>query len=269
MFTIENKKETLLYVVIVFIISWVSWGTLALLGIPAQKTPGSTALYMLGGLSTTLVALLLPLFTGRKALGAYYRRYFRFGISFKWYLIPTVAVIIMVYASYGLVSLLFPDSAKGLSIQPLYMVLLLFASMVIGGGLEEFGWRGIMVHNMRRSSPVLISIVVGVIWACWHIPLFYIKGVMQYHASFLLFFIMVIAYSFMNTILYLRTQSVIPCIIFHAWTNAFGELGFWYGNLSFEAGLIYNLCTLLISIFIFIFLSNRLFAATIKTNAAT
>ena len=99
--------------------------------------------------------------------------------------------------------------------------------VVFGGGIEEFGWRGIVVHNMRRMNPFAISAIVGVIWFIWHLPLFFIVGVGQYQASVLAFSMGLLGYSFVTTALYLKTESVVPCIIFHALINAFAELGFW------------------------------------------
>ena len=57
------------------------------------------------------------------------------------------------------------------------MIVPLFLSMVIGGGVEEFGWRGVLVYQLRKTNPVFISLGVGLIWALWHIPLFFLGGV--------------------------------------------------------------------------------------------
>lgn len=226
----HRNTESVLYVVITYVVTYACWGSLALLQIPATSTVVSTVFYMLGGLATTLVALILPLFANRADRSSYYRRYFNLKIPLKWYLIPILPTVCAVSLSYGAMRVLHPQSLQGLTIQPLYMLFPLFFMMIFGGGLEELGWRGVLVHNLREINPIFISVAVGIVWACWHIPLFFVKGVLQYHTPFLPFLISVVAYSFITTPLYLKSGSVIPCIIAHALINAFGNLGFWYGS---------------------------------------
>lgn len=227
---IEKRRESILYITFTFLITWLCWGSLALSGIPAKENVLSTTLYLLGGMSPLIVAMLLPLLTKKEERSDYYKRFFNFKISIKWYLLSVISVLLMTFISHGFMLIFFNEVAKGLDIQPLYMVVPLFAAMIFGGGIEEFGWRGILVHNLQKKSPVLVSLGIGLIWACWHIPLFFIKGVGQYQLSFVPFLIMVIAYSFITTILYLRSGSVIPCIILHSLVNALGGLGFRYSG---------------------------------------
>ena len=45
--------------------------------------------------------------------------------------------------------------------------------LLIGGGQEEFGWRGVAQPLLqRRIAPFWAGLVVGIIWAAWHIPAF-------------------------------------------------------------------------------------------------
>jgi uncharacterized protein (TIGR03382 family) len=51
---------------------------------------------------------------------------------------------------------------------------------LIIGGLEEPGWRGYAQEGLQRRMPVVVaSLVVGVFWAAWHLPLFFITGTYQ------------------------------------------------------------------------------------------
>ena len=175
---------SVLYILATYLISWACWGALILFGIPAKANALSTMLYLLGGLAPTAVAFVLPLFYGREERGARYRMYFKFKAPVRYYLLPLIAAVLMALVSFGAVLVFDAKAAANLKIQPLRMILPLLLSMVIGGGLEEFGWRGVLVHQLRKANSAFISLGAGLIWAAWHIPLFFLAGVGQYHADF-------------------------------------------------------------------------------------
>jgi len=227
---IGGKRESILFILVTYLISWGSWGALVLLGIPARTNELSTMLYLLGGLSPTIAAFALPLLFGRAERSARNKRYFTLKAPARYYLLPIAAAMLMALVPYGAMRAFGVEAAAALRIQPLRMIVPLFLSMVVGGGLEEFGWRGVLVTHLRKANPTFISLGVGLVWALWHIPLFFLIGVGQYRASFLPFLITIIAYSLVLTPLSLKSGSVFPCILFHALVNAFGELGFHYGS---------------------------------------
>ena len=224
---IEKKRETVLYLALTYLITALSWGTLAVLGMPATGSTPAVILYLIGGFSTAIVAFLIALARSRSERRVYLRRFLRFRLPVRWYAVTVVSAVLVVGLSHGAIRGLFPDEAARLSIQPLYLVVPYFFMMVFGGGIEEFGWRGIVVHNLRAMNPILISVIVGVVWFAWHLPLFFIVGVAQYQTPMLPFLLGLMGYSFVTTALYLKTGSVIPCVIFHALINAFAEIGFW------------------------------------------
>lgn len=48
------------------------------------------------------------------------------------------------------------------------------------GALEEPGWRGYAQEGLQRRMSILAaSLVIGVFWAAWHLPLFFIPGTYQ------------------------------------------------------------------------------------------
>jgi membrane protease YdiL (CAAX protease family) len=56
-----------------------------------------------------------------------------------------------------------------------------FVSMLIAGPLaEEPGWRGTAYPRLRASmSRLQAGLLLGVVWAVWHLPLFFIPGTVQ------------------------------------------------------------------------------------------
>jgi len=55
----------------------------------------------------------------------------------------------------------------------------IFVTAVLGA-VEEPGWREYAQEGLQRRMSVLAaSLVVGVFWALWHVPLFFIPGTYQ------------------------------------------------------------------------------------------
>jgi uncharacterized protein len=53
------------------------------------------------------------------------------------------------------------------------LLLTLLATALYGGPVgEEAGWRGLALpHLQKRFDPLLASVILGVMWALWHLPL--------------------------------------------------------------------------------------------------
>jgi CAAX protease family protein len=90
----------------------------------------------------------------------------------------------------------------------------------IGGPLgEEPGWRGFALpYLLKRWSPLAASAILAVIWACWHLPLWWTSadGLPPFH----IYILDVAAITLVMTWLHLRSSaSVLMAILFHASLN--------------------------------------------------
>jgi uncharacterized protein len=103
---------------------------------------------------------------------------------------------------------------------------LLFPLMIVGGGLEELGWRGVAQPELEhRFNPISAALIVGCFWAVWHLPLFFIPGTSQYGANFGFFALQIFGTGFITAWLYDNTRSILLCILFHAAVNAAYAMG--------------------------------------------
>ena len=86
---------------------------------------------------------------------------------------------------------------------------------------EEIGWRGYALPRLAdRLGLGLSSIVLGVIWAVWHLPLFYLTGADTLGQSFPVYLLQVTAISVAMAWLYWRTgMSLILVMLMHAAIN--------------------------------------------------
>ena len=108
--------------------------------------------------------------------------------------------------------------------------LLAFAAVLVplallGGGQEEFGWRGWLQPALQdRWTPLGAAVTVGIVWVVWHAPLFWLYA--AYAEVVVVFYVpTTVALSVIIAFLWNRArQSVIIAIVLHASFNASGEL---------------------------------------------
>ncbi len=103
------------------------------------------------------------------------------------------------------------------------ILLLIVVSVLLSFG-EELGWRGHLLPLLQtRLSALRASLVLGVIWAVWHVPVFYGAGIEGW--TLLLRLGSIPAGAVMYTWLFNNTGgSVLAVTLLHAGTNLWGPL---------------------------------------------
>ena len=92
--------------------------------------------------------------------------------------------------------------------------------LLLGGGLEETGWRGYLLPCFARKWHILLSATVtSLIWVFWHLPYFIIPESLHTGQNFLSYTLIGIVTGFILTAIYLLTKSVLLCMLFHSWQN--------------------------------------------------
>jgi membrane protease YdiL (CAAX protease family) len=97
---------------------------------------------------------------------------------------------------------------------------LALAVLIVG---EEIGWRGFALPRlMETRSPLAASLIVGVLWAFWHLPNFLIAGYPHHGRSLAYFVAAVVAYSVLAGWIFVHTRGSVPLAsLFHAAVNLF------------------------------------------------
>jgi uncharacterized protein len=91
--------------------------------------------------------------------------------------------------------------------------------LLVGGPLgEEPGWRGFALPRLlRRWGNERASLILALLWAGWHLPLWWVAHV---PCSFGLYVVGMIPLTYLFTCLYIRTRgSVFIALLFHASLN--------------------------------------------------
>ena len=125
-----------------------------------------------------------------------------------------------------------PEALTEFLIKPLTILPTLLFWLIFGPLPEEPGWRGYALDGLQvRRSAWFASLAVGLVWAAWHLPLFFIEGTWQAETiglgtqRFYLYMLSILLQSFLYTWLFNNTnRSILAAILFHFSTNAFGEL---------------------------------------------
>ena len=140
----------------------------------------SNPLFILAVYSPGIVSVLLVWRKyGVKGLASFFRRLTLWRASAPWWLFLLLGIPAIKYlgaALNGTISDPFPFS-------PWYLVFPALAHAFFLGTIEEFGWRGLALPLLQRKmAPFWAGLIVGIIWAAWHIPAFLIGGGLQYSA---------------------------------------------------------------------------------------
>ncbi len=140
-------------------------------------------------------------------------------------LIPVVATLV-VWLAY---SLFFgrPASDFVANLSGAAVVVMFFDGLIRGPLGEELGWRGyLQLELSKRFSLLKASLIVGVIWGVWHLPLWFISGyqgidLLLYSVSFM---VGLVAFSVIIGFVYGRGRNLLYAILLHQMLNFTGRL---------------------------------------------
>ncbi|WP_445185149.1 CPBP family intramembrane glutamic endopeptidase [Pseudonocardia sp. Cha107L01] len=164
---------------------------------------------------------------GRGGMRRLLRRYVLWRVNLRWYLF----VLLVIPAIEVLGAIVLPGVLA--SYQPLTLSLILsypvafISTFVLGGPLgEEPGWRGFALSRLQsRYGPLVGSLILGVLWACWHLPLFW-SGVWTPPTipNIVMFILMITALTTIMTWVFNNaTGSLLITMLMHASFNTFAN----------------------------------------------
>ena len=246
----KTVKEAYVFLGLTLAFSYfVFWGPLALFKIPTisfvsdVKGPiWAIALFVVGGFVPSLLAIFLTWkkegVSGLRLLG---RRILQFKLGWRWYVLTFLIVIVGTAGQLTINRLLGNSFNANLFVAQLGSFLPL---LILGPLSEEIGWRGYALERLQtRWNALTSSLIVGLVWALWHLPLFMMVGTSQYELGlpFISFLAGIMANSVLYTWLYNNTkQSIWSAILLHwLYTCAFQVMSTWVIRSPFYNWLEY------------------------------
>ncbi|CAN5295939.1 CPBP family intramembrane metalloprotease [soil metagenome] len=216
------REEVTAFFVLAYAVSWSLW--LVVIALQALLPSGAAvALTLVGAFGPSVAALAVTRRAGR-----------RLSVREAWRSRRRGPTPVGVYASVligpvaaGLVVLLVALAVNasivtGPAVPWTALVPAFLAGLVVGGPLgEEPGWRGFALPRLQTVvSPASASIILGVVWALWHLPLFLIDTSPQSRLPLGWFLLWVLALSVLFTWAYNASGGrVLVAVLAHAAVN--------------------------------------------------
>lgn len=217
-----TRNQAATFFALAFTISWALWIPAALVSVSSPSL--SFALFPIGLFGPALAAtMLMAFFEGRGGVRRLLGAVLKWRAGVRWYLIVVLGPAAAVWVASNLSTLLgapttgFGTSQISLAL-PTYVLFLLFEAAG-----EEIGWRGYALPTLQAHLSRLGSaLIIGVAWALWHLPLFFIAGLPQIFLPFAPFLIWIVSQSVIFTWVYNSTKgSLLFPILLHTAINLF------------------------------------------------
>jgi membrane protease YdiL (CAAX protease family) len=224
----EKQRISLVwFFVILFVVSWIGAipMVLASYGQKLSTPVRLLQIFMLFG-QGLVAALFVGINDGKIGLRRLFGGLLKWRVGLHWYL-----MVFFLPAILNLIVRLI-SASMGLKLPPLAapeIFLTSFASTFIGYFLlntEELAWRGVALPKLQeRFSQHTASLIIGIIWGVFHVPIFLMKGGHPGGFPFHLYMVMVVAMSFIMTWAFNGTgRSLLIVHLLHQFMNTWGEL---------------------------------------------
>lgn len=212
---LQNRSNLCIFFMITFLWSWLLWLPEILWGMRLYLAP----------FGPTIAAFILT-YMNEGLDGA--KELLKRGLDFSFGKIWFIPIFLLMPAIVGFSLLLAvlsgePTPSMPVLSQPWIIIPAFFYILFFGGPVaEEFGWRGYALDRLQKQyNALLSSIILGIIWGLWHLPLFFMKGQEIYQNVPILGFIFgTILLSILFTWIYNNTgRSILAVILFHTMGN--------------------------------------------------
>jgi membrane protease YdiL (CAAX protease family) len=240
-FLINKKtlKNPFTYLTVTIVFSYSFWILAILSGGIIFENITTTILFVIGGISPLLFGIIffyLNNIEKEKRKDFWIRIIDVRRIKVKWFIvifglnIITVLIAVLIAGVLMGIFSLFMNNVMNFSSKPAELFFFIGFTIVVVF-IEEPGWRGYSLENLQeKNSALKSSIILGVFWAFWHIPMYFLPGLVISGKGFLSLWFWVGMFSIIPqtiiiTWIYNNTDhSVLSAMIFHFMMNFLGEM---------------------------------------------
>ena len=214
-----KRNDLAVFLFLSFAFSWWVWPFHLL-------NPESTPMIPWGPLVAVLIVLGLT--QGLAGVKRLLSDMFHWRVSWRWYLLVFALPVGITFAAAYLNTALGGPAVSPSVFEdlPLFIPALLTTTLLAGPFTEEPGWRGFLLPRLQEKySPLVASLIIGVVWWFWHMPLMVSDPTGQRPP--LQYLISILAYSILFTWTYNHAKaSVFIVTLMHGVTNTIASFVF-------------------------------------------
>ncbi len=206
-----RRHPLISFFVLAYALSWWSWILYAF-----GLSPAPIASF--GPFLAALVVLAIT--QGKSGIGGLLRRMVRWRVGIRWYAVALLLPVGIALAATALNVLLGAQAPSAADLGGWTGLFSTFAVVLLipgtGGTWEEPGWRGFALPSLQAGRSALVaSLILGAVWALWHLPLVVATGQMGGWDI-----VNIMAWTLVLTWVYNGTGgSVLIVMLFHAMFN--------------------------------------------------
>ena len=230
----SSPRDIALFLFLTFLLSWSVWvGGWLMLGKPTGLEP-MLGIVALGSAGPSAAAIVMTLLTGA-SLKDLLKRLVRVKAGWRAYVLALLVLPLTAAALTLVLGYKAPDCELAIGLVTLFPAAILngiFAVFMGAGPLgEELGWRGYLLPRLLSRGVLVASLVIGVVWTLWHLPVVVMFADWRMGLDVWLFLplygvgLMALSYAF--TQLWIESGgSLFLCVWFHGIVNAVGIFAF-------------------------------------------
>ena len=172
--SLVKRHPLIAFFVLAFALSWWPWILYAF-------GPSPAPIASFGPFLAALVVLAIT--QGKSGIGGLLRRMVRWRVGIRWYAVALLLPVGIALAATALNVLLGAQAPSAADLGGWTDLFSSFAFVLlipgIGGTWEEPGWRGFALPSLQAGRSALVaSLILGAVWALWHLPLVVATGQM-------------------------------------------------------------------------------------------
>ena len=227
----KYKYRPVLFFVLAYLFTWMFW-------IPAIFVPENIGiiLMLIGLIAPAVISTIFVLASDSETLKQDLKNKIFGFYKVKWQnVILAIIVFAAIIVASILLSLLFGQSIEQFAFTEDFSftgvgIAGAFITILVASIIEEVGWKGYCEDSIGDyMNWFWESMIFGVLWSLWHLPLLFIPG--TYQAGLMVnplyvvnFFISGVPMGFIITWVYLVSdRSILACMIFHLFVNFMQE----------------------------------------------
>ncbi|AKG21080.1 type II CAAX endopeptidase family protein [Calothrix sp. 336/3] len=211
------------FYILAFGISWLGMISVVLVsrGIAPVYRPYFLVLSIFYAIGPALAAVIVSQIAyGKTGVWDLLKGLIRWRVGAIWYIIAILGSVVPILAAQLITKLL--GLSVTIALPPVELSpYVIFAGAVnfLANTCEEIGWRGFALpHLQKRHNALYATLIVGMLWSLWHLPLIFLAGPMSEYPF--LWFISIAADAFIYTWIYNSTKgSILPVALLHGSGN--------------------------------------------------